>query len=104
VLGIAAAPPPAWDALLPPQARRLPAELATIDADLDDERLIARGALFSRWLGRPGSWVPTLLRLLYLQHRYQLGYQRLCGEVADSIAWRRCCRIPWISRSHTRPG
>jgi len=38
--------------------------------------------------------VPTLLRLLYLKHRYQLGYETLCREVADSIAWRRFCRIP----------
>jgi transposase, IS5 family len=37
--------------------------------------------------------VDTLLRLLYLKHRYQLGYERLCREVADSISWRRCCRI-----------
>jgi transposase, IS5 family len=37
--------------------------------------------------------VDTLLRLLYLKHRYQLGYERLCREVADSISWRRYCRI-----------
>jgi IS5 family transposase len=47
-----------------------------------------------RRLGRPSVPVPTLLRLLYLKHRYQLGYQSLCREVADSIAWRRFCRIP----------
>jgi IS5 family transposase len=34
------------------------------------------------------------LRLLYLKHRYQLGYQTLCREVTDSISWRRFCRIP----------
>ena len=92
---VAAPPPPAWDALLPPQARRLPVELATIDAYLDDERFIAPWrALFDWRLGRPSVPVPTLLRLLYLKHRYQLGYQTLCREVADSIAWRRFCRIP----------
>jgi IS5 family transposase len=81
--------------LLPPQARRLPAELARVDAYLDDERFIAPWrALFDRRLGRPSVPVPTLLRLLYLKHRYQLGYQTLCCEVADSIAWRRFCRIP----------
>jgi transposase, IS5 family len=31
--------------------------------------------------------------LLYLKHRYQLGYESLCREVVDSISWRRCCRI-----------
>jgi hypothetical protein len=52
VLRVAAPPPPAWDALLPAQARRL-----------------------------------------YLKHRYQLGYESLCREVADSISWRRFCHI-----------
>jgi IS5 family transposase len=92
---VAAPPPPAWEVLLPAQARRLPVELATIDAYLEDERFIAPWrALLSLRLGRPWVPVPTLLRLLYLKHRYQLGYQRLCGEVADSIGWRRCCGIP----------
>jgi IS5 family transposase len=38
--------------------------------------------------------IETLLRLLYLKHRYGLGYESLCREVADSISWRRFCRIP----------
>ncbi len=29
-----------------------------------------------------------------MKHRYQLGYETLCREVGDSIAWRRFCRIP----------
>jgi transposase, IS5 family len=95
VLRVTTPPPPAWEVLLPPQARRLPVELARVDAYLDDERFIAPWrALFDRRLGRPSVPVPTLLRLLYLKHRYQLGYQSLCREVADSIAWRRFCRIP----------
>jgi transposase, IS5 family len=83
-----------WELLLPEQARRLPAELAAVDAYLDDERFIApwRG-LFSARLGRPSVPVDTLLRLLYLKHRYGLGYESLCGEVSDSISWRRFCRI-----------
>jgi hypothetical protein len=32
--------------------------------------------------------------LLYLKHRYGLGYETLCREVADSISWRRFCRLP----------
>jgi transposase, IS5 family len=47
-----------------------------------------------RAAGPPSVPIPTLLRLLYLKHRYQLGYQSLCREVADSISWRRFCRIP----------
>jgi IS5 family transposase len=61
---------------------------------LDDERFIAPWrALFDRRLGRPSVPVEVLLRLLYLKHRYQLGYESLCREVADSIGWRRFCRI-----------
>ena len=45
-------------------------------------------------MGRPSVPLPTLLRLLYLKHRYGLGYESLCKEVADSISWRRFCRIP----------
>jgi Transposase domain (DUF772) len=83
-----------WELLLPEQAKRLPAELAQIDAYLDDERFIAPWrALFSARLGRPSVPIDTLLRLLYLKHRYQLGYESLCREVADSISWRRFCRI-----------
>jgi transposase, IS5 family len=83
-----------WDALLPEEAKRLPAELVAVDAYLDDERFIAPWrALFSKRLGRPSVPVDTLLRLLYLKHRYGLGDESLCREVADSLSWRRFCRI-----------
>ena len=86
--------PSLWEALLPEQAKRLTAELAQVDAYLFDERFIAPfRALFDRRLGRPSVPVDTLLRLLYLKHRYQLGYESLCREVSDSIGWRRFCRI-----------
>jgi IS5 family transposase len=84
-----------WDDLLPDQAKRLPDELTRIDAYLDDERFLDpwRAHLSAR-LGRPSVPIPTLLRLLYLKHRYGLGYESLCREVGDSISWRRFCRIP----------
>jgi IS5 family transposase len=83
-----------WELLLPEELKRLPAELAQVDAYLDDERFIAPWrALFDRRLGRPSVPVDTLVRLLYLKHRYQLGYESLCREVSDSIGWRRFCRI-----------
>jgi IS5 family transposase len=83
-----------WELLLPEEAKRLPAELARIDAYLDDERFVAPWrVLFSARLGRPSVPVDTLLRLLYLKHRYGLGYESLCREVSDSISWRRFCRI-----------
>jgi IS5 family transposase len=84
-----------WDALLPDLATRLPTELARIDAYLDDESFIAPWrAHFHARRGRPSVPMPTLLRLLYLKHRYGLGYESLCKEVDDSISWRRFCRIP----------
>jgi transposase, IS5 family len=83
-----------WELLLPEEAKRLPAELQAVDAYLDDERFIAPWrALFDRRLGRPSVPIDTLLRLLHLKHRYGLGYESLCREVADSLSWR-CCRIP----------
>src|SRR5215207_8621540 len=83
-----------WELLLPQEAKRLPAELVRVDAYLDDERFIAPWrALFDRRLGRPSVPIDTLLRLLYLKHRYGLGYESLCREVSDSIGWRRFCRI-----------
>ena len=95
LLRVTAPPVTIWDDLLPDQAKRLPDELARIDAYLDDERFIApwRGVFAAR-LGRPSVPVETLLRLLYLKHRYQLGYETLCREVGDSISWRRFARIP----------
>jgi Transposase domain (DUF772) len=84
-----------WDALLPEEGKRLRVELVAVDGYLDDERFIAPWrALFAARLGRPLIPIDTLLRLLYLKHRYQLGYESLCREVADSISWRRFCRVP----------
>jgi len=84
-----------WEALLPEEAKRLPAELVAVDAYLDDEQFIAPWrVLFSARLGRPSVQIDTLLRLLYLKHRYGLGYETLCREVSDSISWRRFCRLP----------
>jgi transposase, IS5 family len=55
----------AWDEVLPEQARRLPDELARIDAYLDDERFVAPWrSLFDQRLGRPSVPIQTLLRLL----------------------------------------
>jgi IS5 family transposase len=88
-----------WEVLLPPEVTRLPDELAQIDAYLDDARFVVPWRnMFDARLGRPSVPVDTLLRLLYLKHRYQFGYETLCREVADSITWRRFCRIPLEGR------
>jgi len=37
--------------------------------------------------------VETYLRLMYLKHRYGLGYETLVREVTDSLHWRRFCHL-----------
>jgi IS5 family transposase len=83
-----------WEAVLPAELRELPAELAKVDAILDDDRFLApfRSRLTSR-VGRPTTPIETYLRLMYLKYRYGLGYETLCKEVSDSFTWRRFCRI-----------
>ena len=48
--------------------------------------------------GRPSTPMETYLRLMFLKFRHGLGYESLCREVADSITWRRFCRIPLDGR------
>jgi len=83
-----------WESVLPEVCLRLPAQLARIDAWLDDERFFAPfKAHFDPRLGRPSVPMETYLRLMFLKHRYRLGYETLCAEVTDSISWRRFARI-----------
>lgn len=83
-----------WDELLPKEVKVLSEELQKIDEILDDqsffEPFIER---FNTKIGRPTIKVETYLRMMYLKHRYQLGYETLTKEVSDSISWRRFCRI-----------
>jgi len=89
-----------WDQLLPPQARTLSAELMAVDEGLADERFFDPYLQrFRTLIGRPTVPVETYLRLMYLKHRYRLGYEMLVREVTDSLHWRRFCHL----RSRTRP-
>lgn len=73
----------------------LPVELARIDELLDDPVFFAPFVpYFDPRIGRPSTPMETYLRLMFLKFRYRLGYESLCREVSDSIAWRRFCRIP----------
>jgi IS5 family transposase len=88
-----------WDAILPSELLVLPAELARVDALLDDPVFFAPFAPhFDARIGRPLIPVETYLRLMFLKFRYRLGYELLCREVADSISWQRFCRIPLGTR------
>jgi IS5 family transposase len=83
-----------WDQLLPPQARTLSAELTAVDACLADERFFEPYLQrFRTLIGRPTVPVETYLRLMYLKHRYRLGYEMLVREVTDSLHWRRFCHL-----------
>jgi IS5 family transposase len=78
---------------------RLPEELARVGALLDDPAFFAPFApYFHPVIGRPSTPVECYLRLMFLKFRYRLGYESLCAEVADSISWRRFCRIPLDGR------
>ena len=83
-----------WEAVLPAELRELPPELAKVDAILDEERFLApfRSRLTAT-IGRPTIPIESYLRLMYLKHRYGIGYETLCKEVTDSFTWRRFCRI-----------
>lgn len=87
--------PSLWDEILPECARGLPPGLAKVDKLLDDPRFFVPFVpFFSARSGRPSIPLETYLRMMLLKYRYRLGFESTCAEVADSIAWRRFCRIP----------
>jgi IS5 family transposase len=89
------AEPTLWDAILPEAALRLPPGLAAIDELLDDPRFFEPfRPFFDPRQGRPSIPMETYQRMMFLRFRYKLGFETLCAEVSDSIAWRRFCRIP----------
>jgi IS5 family transposase len=86
--------PTLWEAILPPEFSVLPPGLARIDRLLDDPVFFEPFApFFSPDVGRPSIPIETYLRMMFLRFRYRLGFETLCGEVTDSLTWRRFCRI-----------
>ena len=87
--------PSLWESILPVEVRRLPDELARVDALLDDPAFFTPFVpFFDPRIGRPSTPMESYLRLMFLKFRYRLGYESLCREVSDSITWRMFCRIP----------
>ena len=83
-----------WEALLPDVVPLLSVELLAADTLLDDPRFLEPFVRrFNCPIGRPTLPIDSYLRLMYLKHRHGLGYETLCKEVADSLTWRRFCRI-----------
>jgi len=86
--------PSLWETVLPPEIFQMNEELTKVDKLLDDERFFAPfRERFGTRMGRPTTAVATYLRLMYLKHRYQMGYEVLVKEVSDSLAWRRFCHL-----------
>lgn len=83
-----------YKAILPKELFELDEELKKVDQLLDDdvffEPFIKR---FSTTTGRNTVAVESYLRLMYLKHRFGLGYETLIKEVSDSIKWRTFCRF-----------
>lgn len=87
--------PTLWELILPAECLGLPPALAEVDHLLDDPRFFEPfRPFFTQATGRPSIPVETYLRMMFLRFRYDLGFERLCAEVTDSLAWRRFCRIP----------
>ena len=83
-----------WETLLPPEFLRLPPGLSEIDRLFDDPVFFEPfEEFFDPEIGRPSIPIETYLRMMLLRYRYQLGFETLCAEVTDSLAWRRFCRI-----------
>jgi hypothetical protein len=83
-----------WETLLPPELLRLPPGLSEIDALLGDPVFFEPfEEFFDPEVGRPSIPMETYLRMMFLRFRYRLGFETLCAELADSLAWRRFCRI-----------
>ena len=79
-----------WEAVLPAELLRFPAELARVDELLDDEAFFGPfEEFFDPRIGRPSTPMEVYLRLMFLKFRYRLGYETLCREVGDSFTWRR---------------
>jgi IS5 family transposase len=92
--------PTLWESVIPECLMGLPRDLAEIDELLDDPRFFEPfRAFFDPRIGRPSIPMETYLRMMFLKSRYRLGFEPLCAEVADSLAWRRFCRVPLGTRA-----
>ena len=86
--------PSLWESVLPPELFQMNEELTRVDKLLDDERSFAPfRERFCTRMGWPTTTVATYLRMMYLKHRYGMGYEVLVKEVSDNLAWRRFCHL-----------
>lgn len=92
--------PTLWESVIPECVLGLPRYLAEIDALLDDPRFFEPfREFFDPTHGRPSIAMETYLRMMFLKYRYRIGFEPLCAEVADSLTWRKFCRLSLGSRA-----
>ena len=73
--------PSLWESILPQEVRRLPDELARVDALLGDPAFFAPFVpYFDPRIGRPSTRMETYMRLMFLKFRYRLGYETCVGR------------------------
>ena len=86
--------PDLFDGWIPPALWELSEELSFAEEALSDPRVLEPFLKNAKFKGRPSTSIATYLRMMYLKERYQMSYEVLEREVADSIKWRRFCHIP----------
>ena len=83
-----------YEAILPKEMFELDDELKKVDQLLDDESFFEPFTKrFSTKTGRNTIPIESYLRLMYLKHRFNMGYETLVKEVSDSIKWRTFCHF-----------
>ena len=93
-----------WEAMLPEEVLRLPAELERVDALLDDPVFFAPFVpFFDPRVGRPSTPMETYLRLMFLKFRYRLGYESLSGRCRTRSPGAGSAGSRWTRRCRTRP-
>ena len=77
-----------WESMLPDELLVLPAELARVDALLDDSVFfVPFVGFFDPRIGRPSTPMEVYLRLMFLKFRCRLGYEALCQGRLGSPRW-----------------
>ena len=98
--------PSLWEAILPEELRRLPAELARIDELLDDPAFFTPFvAFFDPRMGRPSTPMETYVRMMFLKfrepgnpgparHQPHLLKAGPSSDCAPALAWQRSISEP----------
>ena len=96
--------PTLWEAILPDELRRLPVELARVDALLDDPVFFAPFVpFFDPRMGRPSTPMETYLRLMFLKFATASGSSRCAGRCRIRSPGGSSAGSGSTNRCRTRP-